>query len=139
MALFGHSNASRSTIMNCISRPHMGFHALPRKGSRYISTPTTPKAQPTAKAKPSSTAPPPPQPQSSPSAFSPKNLNAFAVNHLTARAHSSRPPLPINDGRLPDKYKPAARRITYALVAMPIAIVTSYMLWARCKWLFAMS
>ena len=136
--------------MNCTHLVHKGSHASSYISSRYGST-TTAKAPPRAKAKPStvkpataSPPPPPPppltpppsqtpSPQSSPLAFSPKQLNAFAVSDLSFRAHPSRRPPQIYDGRLPDKYKPAARRITYAMVAMPIVIVTSYMLWARCK------
>ncbi|MCJ1243871.1 hypothetical protein MMC30_001068 [Trapelia coarctata] len=121
--------------MNCTPLTHRGSYALPYSGTRYASTKPPPKP---ANSKPASVkaahAPPstqPSNPQSSPSAFSPKKLNAFAVDHLTARAHPSRPPPKINDGRVPDKYKPAARRITYAMVAMPIAIVTSYVLWNR--------
>lgn len=33
---------------------------------------------------------------------------------------------------LPSKYKPAARRVTLAMVAAPIAIVTSWVLYERC-------
>jgi len=129
--------------MNCSPLAQRGFYALPYTGSRHASTATTPEAPPRAgskqtSVKPSNAAPESQlaKPQPASSAFSPKNLNAFTVTHLTARAHPSRPPPQINDGRLPDKYKPAARRITYAMVAMPIAIVTSYMLWNRCEYLF---
>ena len=65
------------------------------------------------------------------SSLSPTALNAFAVSQLSARAHPSRPAPQINDGRLPDKYKPAARRITAIMVALPILIVTSCFLWGR--------
>jgi len=41
----------------------------------------------------------------------------------------------VKEGSLPEKYRPAARKITLALVALPIAIVTSWVLYQRCKWL----
>ncbi|KAA6407465.1 MAG: hypothetical protein FRX48_08708 [Lasallia pustulata] len=56
-------------------------------------------------------------------------INAYAISHLTDR------PLrrggKLYDGRLPEKYKPAARRFTYAIVALPIALVTSYVVFQR--------
>lgn len=63
---------------------------------------------------------------------SPSSLNAFAVSTLSANAHPPRPAPQIKDGRLPDGYKAAARRVTLTMVALPIAIVTSYVLWQRC-------
>ncbi|MCJ1438863.1 hypothetical protein MMC27_008253 [Xylographa pallens] len=63
--------------------------------------------------------------------LSPSALNAFAVSTLSAQAHPSRPAPKINDGSLPKNYKAAARRITLAMVAAPIAIVTSWVLWER--------
>ena len=65
--------------------------------------------------------------------LSPSALNAFAVSTLSAQAHPSRPAPKLNDGSLPKNYKAAARRITLAMVAAPIAIVTSWVLWERCK------
>ncbi|KAI9879487.1 MAG: hypothetical protein M1830_008363 [Pleopsidium flavum] len=62
-------------------------------------------------------------------ALSPASINAYAVSQLSSRP--SRPPPKIGDGRLPEKYKPAARRITFVIVALPIAIVTSYVLYQR--------
>ncbi|KAI9815978.1 MAG: hypothetical protein M1827_001970 [Pycnora praestabilis] len=63
------------------------------------------------------------------SQMTPSSINAYAVSQLSARR--SGPPPRIDDGRLPDKYKSAARRITMAIVALPIAIVTSYVLYQR--------
>ncbi|KAF2141000.1 uncharacterized protein K452DRAFT_309452 [Aplosporella prunicola CBS 121167] len=68
--------------------------------------------------------------------LSPKSLNSFAVHQLSARpgqtgtgAPSSRQWKEVEP--LPAKYRPAARRITAAIVAAPIAIVTSYFLYQR--------
>ena len=65
------------------------------------------------------------------SAFAPSSLNAFAVNTLTAQAHRSRPAPNIKAGTLHPKYKSVARRVTLVMVAAPIAIVTSWVLWER--------
>lgn len=85
----------------------------------------------------------PPQPQpyspptpktSSPNAQSqlPKKaplsaLNAAIVNNITS-ANGARPnraqPLPPN-------YKPVARKVTLAIVALPVLLVTSWVLWDR--------
>jgi hypothetical protein len=62
---------------------------------------------------------------------SPKQVNAFAVNHLSARAHPSRPQPGISDGKLPANYNKLARKYTSVMVALPIALVTSYVLWDR--------
>ncbi|MCJ1258985.1 hypothetical protein MMC24_006819 [Lignoscripta atroalba] len=89
-----------------------------------------PPPQPTT---PTSTSTPTSTPNPNPTTHSPfpspTSLNAFAVSQLSGRP--SRPTPRIYDGRLPDKYKPAARRITFVMVALPIAIVTSWVLWQR--------
>ena len=37
----------------------------------------------------------------------------------------------VRPGEMPRKYKPAARRVTVIIVALPIVIVSSYMLYER--------
>ncbi|KAF2402807.1 hypothetical protein EJ06DRAFT_554378 [Trichodelitschia bisporula] len=66
-------------------------------------------------------------PKEKPSA---KGMNAFAVNDISSRA-GARGGMPPRPGDLADKYKPAARRVTAIIVALPIAIVTSYFLYER--------
>ena len=68
-----------------------------------------------------------------PTKISPKSINAFAVNTLSAQAHPSRPPPKAGAGQLPKNYNSVARRITLALVAAPIALVTSWVLYERCE------
>lgn len=87
----------------------------------------------------SSTASSPPSrspPKPAPSFPSPASLNAFAVSQLSARAHPSRPTPKISNGQLPEGYKNVARKFTYAIVALPIAIVTSWVLYQRCEYFF---
>ncbi|KAI5844528.1 hypothetical protein DFP73DRAFT_584966 [Morchella snyderi] len=40
-------------------------------------------------------------------------------------------PRPLSPGELPSKYKPAERRVRVMIIALPIAIVTSWVLWNR--------
>ena len=40
----------------------------------------------------------------------------------------------MSNGQIPEKYKPAARKITATMVALPIAFVTSWILYDRCEW-----
>jgi len=50
------------------------------------------------------------------------------VSQISSRA-GARPGRPPTD--LPANYKPVARRVTLAIVALPIAIVTSWVLYQR--------
>ncbi|MCJ1485918.1 hypothetical protein MMC06_006093, partial [Schaereria dolodes] len=61
------------------------------------------------------------------------SLNAHAVSQLSARPNLFRPSSApkIKDGDLPKNYKATARRVTFTIVALPIAIVTSWVLWKR--------
>ncbi|CAG8959128.1 hypothetical protein HYFRA_00012991 [Hymenoscyphus fraxineus] len=77
---------------------------MPTKASK----PTTPKPTPTPKV---------------PIA----DINKEIVSKITARAGARR----RGSNNLPPKYKSAARKVTMAIVAMPIAIVTSYVLYQR--------
>jgi hypothetical protein len=57
-------------------------------------------------------------------------LNSSIVSQISSRA-GARPGRPPTD--LPVNYKPVARRVTLAIVALPIAIVTSWVLYQRRK------
>ncbi|KAK8196103.1 hypothetical protein M8818_007256 [Zalaria obscura] len=39
----------------------------------------------------------------------------------------------VREGKLPEEYKAPGRRITMIIAALPILIVTSWVLWQRCK------
>ncbi|CAG8971492.1 hypothetical protein HYALB_00002076 [Hymenoscyphus albidus] len=55
------------------------------------------------------------------------DINKEIVSNITARAGAR----PGGSNNLPPNYKSAARKVTMAIVAMPIAIVTSYVLYQR--------
>lgn len=57
-------------------------------------------------------------------------LNSSIVSQISSRA-GARPGRPPTD--LPANYKPVARRVTLAIVALPVAIVTSWVLYQRRK------
>ncbi|TKA77544.1 hypothetical protein B0A49_02771 [Cryomyces minteri] len=150
---------STSTVRRAPTAPKLPYSSAsssrkpqpPRPTPPTPSTPSTPSTTPSTASTttpPSATPPPlspPPTPKSNPPnpLLSPKTLNRFVVEQLTAR----RPPPGANQphpsaaedaskravktGALPAKYRTAARRITLAMVALPIAIVTSWVLWNR--------
>ncbi|RPB27673.1 hypothetical protein L211DRAFT_834530, partial [Terfezia boudieri ATCC MYA-4762] len=45
-----------------------------------------------------------------------------------------RVPRPLTSRDLPPKYKAAERRVRTVIIAMPIALVTSWVLWKRCMY-----
>ncbi|MCJ1399652.1 hypothetical protein MMC11_002854 [Xylographa trunciseda] len=106
----------------------------PRQANSPQHTSTSRRASPQ---EPDNPTQPPLAPKSTPASspkapfISPTSLNAFAVSTLSAHAHPSRPAPKLKDGGLPKNYKSAARRVTLAMVAAPIAIVTSWVLWER--------
>ena len=113
-------------------------HTQPKPASARSSS--VPKTDPSNSQSPASSMPSfspsrtPPKPAAS---FpSPASLNAFAVSQLSAYAHPSRPTPKISDGQLPEGYRNVARKLTYAIVALPIVIVTSWVLYQRCKYTF---
>ncbi|KAI9793008.1 MAG: hypothetical protein M1835_007501 [Candelina submexicana] len=57
------------------------------------------------------------------------STNASAVSQLSTRRFGTK--RSVRDGKLPGNYKATARRVTFAMVALPIAIVTSYILYER--------
>lgn len=107
------------------------------------STAKTPTSTPAPKpptpnlSKPSSptTSTPPSHPPSKPS-IPISALNRTIVNNLTSNAVGGgariRPP-PHGQKPLPSNYNSVARKVTMAIVALPIALVTSWVLWERCK------
>lgn len=54
-------------------------------------------------------------------------LNAAIVNNITS-ANGARP---NREQPLPPNYKPVARKVTLAIVALPVLLVTSWVLWDR--------
>jgi hypothetical protein len=85
-------------------------------------------AAPTASAKP-----PPSKPAGKPHVPL-AQLNSDIVSNITTRAGAR----PNTEGskQLPQNYKAVSRKVTMAIVALPIAIVTSYVLYQRCKSFF---
>ncbi|PQE24321.1 hypothetical protein CJF31_00002572 [Rutstroemia sp. NJR-2017a BVV2] len=59
-----------------------------------------------------------------------KALNQAITSQLTTRA-GARPTAGGQQKPLPSNYKSVARRVTMTIVALPIAIVTSWVLWDR--------
>ena len=54
-------------------------------------------------------------------------LNSAIVNNITS-ANGARP---NREQPLPPNYKPVARKVTLAIVALPVLLVTSWVLWDR--------
>ncbi|PMD17172.1 hypothetical protein NA56DRAFT_281167 [Hyaloscypha hepaticicola] len=135
--------------------------ADPTKATKPIPNPPTstpspaytahPKAAPAPNTASSSPAKPPPKPVPTP--FKPANitakpippppstkpapkphvpiaaLNSEIVSNITTRAGAR--PNPTSGNPLPKNYKSVANKVTMAIVAMPIAIVTSWVLYER--------
>jgi hypothetical protein len=59
-------------------------------------------------------------------------LNSKIVENIAGRA-GARPNARGGGGALPPNYRPVARRVTATIVALPIAIVTSWVLYQRCE------
>ncbi|TVY89806.1 hypothetical protein LAWI1_G002974 [Lachnellula willkommii] len=101
-------------------------------GSEPVSTPqtNTPPPNPTNISPPK----PPPAPKATaPSATKPHvplaSLNSEIVSNISTRAGAR--PNTAGSRALPPNYKMAARKVTMAIVAAPILIVTSYVLYER--------
>jgi hypothetical protein len=63
-------------------------------------------------------------------------MNSAIVSNITTRA-GARPNVDMNNKEFAQRYKSVARKVTLAIVALPIAIVTSWVLYERCKLLIA--
>ncbi|KAL5353169.1 hypothetical protein ACLOAV_001202 [Pseudogymnoascus australis] len=106
----------------------------PAASTKPVSHPRTPSKTSTPKppAKTAAKTPPPkPAPPTKPPA--PKiplgALNATIVDNISKPAGAR--PSAGGQQQLPKGYKPVARKVTMVIVALPIAIVTSYVLWQR--------
>ncbi|MCJ1359918.1 MAG: hypothetical protein MMC33_009921 [Icmadophila ericetorum] len=78
------------------------------------------------------TTPPSQNPTKPASSFpSPTALNSFIVSQQSGRQIPPRNKQGVSSGQIPEKYKPAARKITATMVALPIAFVTSWILYDR--------
>ena len=120
---------------------HVSIPRTVSSGSVFNFTATNPTSPPTT-----SPAAPPPASKLSPTGLARaqgqassdapptlKQMNAHAVNSLAARANSSRPPN-ISKGTISAKYKPTARRITTIMVALPVVVITSWLLYDRSEY-----
>ncbi|KAH7400257.1 hypothetical protein BKA64DRAFT_707944 [Cadophora sp. MPI-SDFR-AT-0126] len=101
--------------------------------AKPLSSTNSPGSKPTTKTPPppsKSTAPPPPSGKPTPKPHIPiAELNSTIVSNITTRAGAK--PNTAGSQQLPKNYKPVARKVTMAIVALPIAIVTSYVLYQR--------
>lgn len=86
--------------------------------------------QPLVGANPASSKPPKLPPKSAPK-IPLAALNSAIVDNISTRA-GARPNAGGSKNSLPPNYKPVARKVTMAIVAMPIVIVTSWVLYQRC-------
>jgi len=91
------------------------------------------KTAPGPSSTPPSTKPPPSKPAGKPHVPL-AQLNSDIVSNITTRAGAR----PNTEGskQLPKNYKTVSRKVTMAIVALPIAIVTSYVLYQRCRFRF---
>ncbi|KAL5328038.1 hypothetical protein ACEPPN_005745 [Leptodophora sp. 'Broadleaf-Isolate-01'] len=89
---------------------------------------TPPPSSPPPSAKPTPAPTPKPTPTTKPH-IPLAQLNSTIVSNIATRA-GARPNTPGSQ-QLPKNYKPVARKVTMAIVALPILIVTSYVLYQR--------
>lgn len=96
--------------------------------------PKSSPSKPTPSPSPSKPAPP----ASKPTPLNPKphiplaQINSEIVSNITTRAGAR--PNTAGSKQLPPNYKSVSRKVTMAIVAMPIIIVTSYVLYQRRKY-----
>ncbi|KFY32856.1 hypothetical protein V495_08661, partial [Pseudogymnoascus sp. VKM F-4514 (FW-929)] len=106
----------------------------PAASTKPVSHPRTPSKTSSPKP-PSKTAATTPPPKSAPPTKPPAPkiplgaLNAKIVDNISKPAGAR--PSAGGQQQLPPGYKPVARKVTMTIVALPIAIVTSYVLWQR--------
>ena len=111
----------------------------PDPSSAETSSPPPSVSPPLSEASPvfspppiSEDAPPPSQEITrSGTGFSPTSLNAFAVSSLSASGHPSKIAPPLQSDKVAPQYRDAARRVTLFIIAAPIALVTTWLLWER--------
>jgi len=130
-----YSKPASTTAASKTSYPTQQAKAAPSPTATF-SNPSKPATKPVPTPhKPASAAAkaaPPPSAKAAPKLHIPlAALNSEIVSNISTRA-GARPN--VGSGNpLPKNYKPVARKITMAIVAMPIAIVTSYVLYQRRK------
>ncbi|KAH6692803.1 hypothetical protein BKA61DRAFT_624635 [Leptodontidium sp. MPI-SDFR-AT-0119] len=98
---------------------------------KIVAKQPPPPQPPVGKTTPPPSSPPPSaKPTPTPKSHIPlAQLNSTIVSNITTRA-GARPNTPGSQ-QLPKNYKPVARKVTMAIVALPILIVTSYVLYQR--------
>ncbi|PBP18179.1 hypothetical protein BUE80_DR010732 [Diplocarpon rosae] len=139
----------KETAANTLANPSSGPSKPPAKvrakeasGPAQSKTASCPTSTPTSAnpTKPIVSPPPlPKNPTSPPPTTAPKptpklhvpiaELNSAIVSDISARAGAR--PNTARSQQLPKNYKPVARRVTAAIVALPIALVTGYVLYQR--------
>lgn len=109
--------------------------------TKQTQIPQTPKSSQSTSIPKSTVHPPPPRsaapPTSTKTSSMASGMNANIVSNLTSRAGARPLPRAANPASkgLPPNYQQTARKVTSAIVALPIVLVTSYVLYDRCEWL----
>ncbi|PBP26367.1 hypothetical protein BUE80_DR002580 [Diplocarpon rosae] len=117
--------ASRPAQSNTASCPTPTSTSANRPKSTGSSPPLTTKPTP-----PLPTTAPKSTPTSTPKPHVPiAELNSAIVSDISARAGARRNT--ASSQQLPKNYKPVARKVTATIVALPIALVTGYVLYQR--------
>jgi hypothetical protein len=122
--------------------------SIPSKPQPSKSTPLPPSKSPAPAAIPAQSTKT--APQSTPQSYTPPpnisqpslskpaakipiaSLNSQIVDNIATRA-GARPNTAGSKSSLPPNYKPVARKVTMTIVAMPILLVTSWVLYERCE------
>ncbi|KAL2061298.1 hypothetical protein VTL71DRAFT_7571 [Oculimacula yallundae] len=127
-SIISNSAAKKSTEVP-MPQPPMATKSSPLpQQQKPASPPISSAVPPPSPAK--STPPPPPSAKPTPKPHIPiAELNSAIVSNITTRAGAR--PNTSGSQQLPKNYKPVARKVTMAIVALPIAIVTSYVLYQR--------
>lgn len=92
--------------------------------------PKVAQSNPLAEAVPPKTSPETPNPSKPAPKIPLASLNSTIVDNISTRA-GARPNTGSSKNQVPPNYKPVARKVTMAIVAMPIVIVTSWVLYQR--------
>jgi hypothetical protein len=128
-SLFENSLSTESAT-NTVNKPASAPDA---RSVPPVATPSTTVKEIPRMSPPSDSKPPPnANPKPNPKPHIPiAGLNKEIVSNITARAGAR--PRPAGNNGLPPSYNNVARKVTMAIVAAPIAIVTSYVLYQRRK------
>ncbi|EPE26740.1 hypothetical protein GLAREA_02654 [Glarea lozoyensis ATCC 20868] len=118
------TESATSTLHTPASAP--ATRSVPAVATISTSIKEIPRMSPPSNSKP----PPNAKPKPIPKPHIPiAGLNKEIVSNITARAGAR--PRPAGNSGLPPSYNNVARKVTMAIVAAPIAIVTSYVLYQR--------